>query len=150
MQPEERPILEKELKTLGIIHVGMMAGIFLFALTITLMDIFREGPALPPASFPVMQIFVPLYGLMMILAGSFVHRKLVATIPADLPIQEKMNKYRAFSLVMYAMMESAAFFALIVFFVTKDLLSFGVAGVVLIAFFFNRPSTDKCVTDLHL
>lgn len=150
MQPEDRPILEKELKTLGIIHVAMMAGIFFFALVITLLDAFREGPPAPPVGMPALQIFVPLYGVLMIFASSFVYKKLIATIPPELSIQEKMNKYRAFSLVMYAMLESAAFFSLVVFFLTKDLLSFSVAGVMLLAFFFNRPSTDKCVTELHL
>lgn len=150
MQPEERPLLEKELKTLGIIHVTMMAGIFLFALVITLLDVFRQEPPPIPASIPIMQIFVPIYGLVMILAGSFVYRKLVSTIPPDLPLKDKLNKYRGFSLVQYALLESAALFSLVVFFLTKDLLSFGVAGVILVAFFFIRPSTDKCVTDLHL
>jgi F0F1-type ATP synthase membrane subunit c/vacuolar-type H+-ATPase subunit K len=150
MQPEERPILEKELKMLGIIHVAMMSGIFLFALIITLLDVFRDGPAPFPQSFPLFQILVPVYGLIMIMAGSFVYKKLIASIAAGLSVQEKMVKYRGFNLVHYALLESAAFFALVVFYLTKDLLSFGTAGVVLVAFFFIRPSTDKCVADLRL
>jgi F0F1-type ATP synthase membrane subunit c/vacuolar-type H+-ATPase subunit K len=150
MLPEERPLIEKELKMLGLIHVAMMAGIFIFALVITLMDVFREGPPPIPESFPVMQILVPVYGLMMIISGNLVYKKLISSIPTEVSIQEKMMKYRAFSLVQYAMLESAALFSLVVFFLTKDLLSFVVAGVILLAFFFSRPSTDKCITDLRL
>ncbi|MCC6549443.1 MAG: hypothetical protein IT279_05180 [Ignavibacteriaceae bacterium] len=150
MQPDERPILEKELKMLGIIHVSMMAGIFLFAMVITILDVFREGPPAIPQAFPVFQIFVPVYGLLMIVTGGFIYRKLVSSIPSELPLIDKLNKYRTFNLVQYAMLESSALFSLVIFFITKDLLSFGVAGVILVAFFFIRPSTDKCVTDLHL
>lgn len=150
MTEEDKSLVIKELKTLTIIHLAMMGGILIFSLGVTGMTFTgSKNPTIIPSA-PIFRILVPAIGLLTFILGGIVYRKMVNSIPGDIELTEKLLRYRNYSIIQYAIIESGSFFAIIVYLLTNDILSFVVAGILLIGLFLVRPGYEKCRAELRL
>ncbi len=150
MSEEEKALVVKEIKILTVVHLAMMAGILIFSMGVTGMNFTGvTSPTLIPAD-PIFRILVPAVGLMSFVMAGILYRKLVQGIPREINLAKKLLRYKNYNIIQFAIIEGGAFFAIIIYLLTNDILSFMVAGILLIGLFLVRPSYEKCRADLGL
>lgn len=98
----------------------------------------------------IFTFIVPLAGLISMFLSKFLYGQNILKAEQTESIIQKLNKYRSFKIISWAVLESAALFSLVAFFATANYLYVVVFIFVFGFFLFNRPSKEGFVTDMHL
>lgn len=98
----------------------------------------------------VFTYIVPLVGLSAMFASKFLYTNNLLNVRQNDSMKEKLNKYRTFKIISWAILEGAALFSLVAFFLTANYLYVAVFIFVFGFFLFNRPSREGFVTDMQI
>ncbi|HSL90914.1 MAG TPA: hypothetical protein VK870_16550 [Ignavibacteriaceae bacterium] len=102
---------------------------------------------------PIDNIFtfiVPLVGLTTMFASKILYTQNILKIQQTDTITEKLMKYRSFKIISWAILEGAALFSLVAFFLTANYLYVAVFIFVYGFFLFIRPSKEGFVMDMQI
>lgn len=85
------------------------------------------------------------------LAGNVLFKKKLETInESNSPVSKKLDDYRSANLTCWAIMEFAALFCIIIFFLTCNYSILIIATVMMVLFFTAKPTSEKAIADLHI
>ena len=142
--------IKQYLNTLTIIHLALLMGQLMFAVVnyvlISSGSYVSEGEDLRG----LFMFVVPLLAISGVIAAKFIPRMQLPAIQAKESLGAKLMDYRTLCIMKYAFMEGAALVALVAYLLTTEIFFMGVAGVMMVVFFLEKPSKHKIVMDLAL
>ncbi|KQC29842.1 hypothetical protein [Flagellimonas eckloniae] len=136
------------IKTLSIIHLGLMMGPVLFGFvaysqSVNAIQDFSNTE-------DVFFIIVPIVTLSGIFMGNLLFNKLLkSAIKAD-GLKAKLAGFQTASLIRYAFIEGPAFLGVVAFQLTENLTYLYIAGVLILFLYLLRPTKDKIERGLEL
>ncbi|GBD87105.1 hypothetical protein BMS3Abin03_01031 [bacterium BMS3Abin03] len=93
---------------------------------------------------------VPLFGIIMMIVSKFIFTKKIAGIKKEKELILKLSKYRTAKIIVWAMVESASLFS-IVLFMSTGRYYYAVVFILIVGYYLlNRPSRGNIVLDLQL
>lgn len=98
----------------------------------------------------IFTFIVPLAGLISMFMSRFLYGQNILNSEQTESIIQKLNKYRSFKIISWAVLESAALFSLVAFFATANYLYVAVFIFVFGFFLFNRASKEGFVIDMQI
>jgi len=131
------------------IFLALLAGMILvFAVSIWLV---QSAEFVPNTDMDnLFQIVIPLVGLAAMFISRYLYKKQVMKVDKNSDIITKLNFYRTFKIISYALIEGAGFFTLIGFMITENYL-YVFVFVFLIGFLLMiRPSREGFVSDFKV
>ena len=118
-------------KILIIIHATLITGVVLFTL-VAFSVAPQKGFSFSTADpFVIIDIILPLLG---IIAGSFLYKTLIAKIPSDNTLSQKMAALQAASITRFAFLEGPSLFSVVVYLISGNVLFLTIL-VIILAFF---------------
>jgi hypothetical protein len=138
-------------KVLQIIHGALCLGPTLFLAVTTFLNSQHAGSrnGVTPNSNILIYIAV-IFAAMLTLMSNFLYHKIVQTIDLSLPLNQKFMKYQSACIVRYAMIEGAALFNVVVWFLTGNSTTAFVAAALIGLMIAVRPVKSKIVTLLQV
>lgn len=136
------------LKTISIIHLALIAGQVLFA--ITALGIKTKHQTDVRNSNEVFMFIVPLLALAGFVAGQLLFKQQVNKLSGETSLKEKIKGYQGAVIVRFALLEGPSLFAIAAFLMTKNLLFLLVSGVIILYFISLRPTKERTENDLNL
>ena len=131
------------------IFLALLAGMILvFAVSIWLV---QSDEFVPNTDMDnLFQIVIPLVGLTAMFISRYSYKKQVMKVDKNSDLITKLNLYRTFKIISFALIEGAGFFGLIGFMITENYL-YVFVFVFLIGFLFMiRPSREGFVSDFKI
>jgi hypothetical protein len=96
------------------------------------------------------QVIIPILGLVIMFLSRYIYQKQVTKVDKESNIISKLNFYRTFKIISFALNEGVGFLALICFIITGNYL-YIVIFIFLIGFMLMiRPSREGFVTDFKI
>lgn len=95
-------------------------------------------------------ILVPIFFLVTYFLGNLVVNKRIKLAKEDKQLKNKLEIYRSANIIKYAMLEGTAFFAIITYLLTGELLLLGFAVMMMLLFATYYPSKEKLIKELEL
>jgi hypothetical protein len=137
------------LKAIVMIHAALLVAQVLFAIAS-----YAVGTKAKYFGAPTTQILylvtVPLIAAVSFVAANLVFKLLVARHAVKDTLGEKLVGYLSAIIVRLAILEGAALYGIVVFFITGNLFYLLIAGLLMFYFLMARPTSDKLETDLEL
>jgi hypothetical protein len=134
-----------EFYTFKIVHRALLIGQVLFLGV--MFYLLYSKTVIPPltAQDKIFQVIAILFAAIAFFAGNAVFKKRLAAIRdgAGISVKEKFEKYRSASIVRWALLEGAALFCGICFFLTGNYAFLGLALVVILLFAMQFPDKTK-------
>lgn len=98
----------------------------------------------------ILLLIIPFFGFIMMFLARFVYNQNLLKVPSDDSVENKLNKYRLYKLISWAMLESAGLLCLIAFFLTSNYLYAAVFIFIFGFFLLSKPSKEGFVTDMQV
>ena len=131
--------MEKQIKTLQVIHLALLAGVSLAYFIIG--DLFNISmPKLEGEN--LYYIFIPA---ITVLASNFLFKNVLAKIESNNSKMEKLAQYQTASIMRWAILEAGAFLILIL---KPELVVFGL--LLLLYLLLVRPTKEKIENELNI
>lgn len=147
---ENNPLNPKEaLKTLRILHFALLAGMIFFSLVA--LFLFYNG--LEPIDVELSRAFtyiIPIFVVSGYATSHLLFRNRMGVARAAKDLTEKLTHYRAALIVRLALLEGPAFFAIVAYMLTSELIFLGWAAIIIVYFITLWPTPAKIVADLAL
>ena len=137
-------------RTTLILFYALAAGMLIFCgitLVLILTDTF---PLADQGLRKLFMIMVTLFAVGGYIAGNMVFKKKLQAIKAMKKLTEKMPFYRGALILKYAIFEGVAFLAIMMSFVTGDIIFLGVAALIIAFFLTLKPTKARAIKDLEL
>lgn len=146
-----KQITSKEyFRILNILYFGLLSGQFFFAVVTLFLNLSgtmnQEGSSLRD----IFIIVVPIFIIGGIYGSLTVFKTKLSAIKNKIELKEKMSDYRAACIIKWALLEFPSFFAILVYFITGDILFLGMAALVVGYFISIKPSLEKTTNELEL
>ena len=141
-----------DLRAIRIIFAAIIAGALIFAL-ITLVMI--QGEGFPSAGIESYQdtIFWIAAGITLlcfILGWNMYKKRLAVAKDSLIPLNDKLNHYRAALILYIALCEGPALFGIILFFITGYYYFLVLTGLMIVAMLVKMPTLSRVTNDLGL
>ena len=148
--PETEQSTTNYLSFLSIIHLALLGGQISFGVTAFVLDFtgFLDMSFIEQESMLMVAVTVLVFSSL--LGSSFLFKTKLNGIRQKESLQAKLAAYRSLLIIKFALLEIPSFFALVCFILTGEVLFIGLAGLVVIAFVFNRPTRFTITKDLEL
>lgn len=147
---ENNPLNPKEaLKTLRILHFALLAGMIFFSLVA--LFLFYNG--LEPIDVELSRAFtyiIPIFVVSGYVASHLLFKNRMGVARSAKYLTEKLTHYRAAFIVRLALLEGPAFFAIVAYMLTSELIFLGWAAIIIVYFITLWPTPAKIVADLAL
>jgi hypothetical protein len=146
-----RPSSNNYLVINQIIFYGLLSGLLLFAVFVAYIHSFIPvTPELADYKEVILAtVIVFCFGEIML--GRFIFRKkLEPVINKETKLKIKLETYRMAMIVNYALIESAAIFAMIFYLLTAYAPLFVIAGLLIVYLILIRPNKESLFNDLKL
>lgn len=140
------------IKALSILHFSLLTGQLVFA---AIAYYLRFSGTMPTVDFGTDPTFIvigiaAIGAVLTVLAFTMYNKKIAALRDNSLPAAEKMNAYRAASLIRWAMLEAPVLLAIIAFMLTGNYNLLIIMGIILALFIVTRPTIAKAAADLSI
>ncbi len=137
-------------KSSTIIHAALLIGQVFFASFVIFLNQTQGALAEDEILRTIFMIMIPLFFLMTFGIGKIVAGNKLKLAKEKADLKAKMEDYRSINVIRYAMLEGTAFFAIITFMLTGEILLIAFAGMIMVLFAINYPSKEKLVKELEL
>ena len=137
---------QKELKSLRVMHLGLMAGLVIVLLNMLFMNNFQVMPALDILVW--VALFIAVAPPLAVQA--FVLPQLLAAARSKPGLQQKWNAYRSYAIMSFAVLEGPALFNVVVYFLTDSYYCLIAALLLLVLLVRLAPNREKVISDLEL
>lgn len=134
---------------LNIIHIALLMGQILFLLIIYFINHeveMSDGDDLE-ASF---KLIAPLLAVGGFIASLTISKSRLKNSQRKGSLKEKLEDYRAITIIKLALIEGPSLFAIISYFITADMFFFYLALILVLVFVFIRPTKKSFIKDLLL
>jgi len=132
------------------IYYALLFGLFSFCLIVLFLYL-NDG--MQPFDEFLKNTYLGVLAVLSIgsfLFGNVIFKRKIQATSGKVNLFEKMADYRSATILRYAIIEGPAFFAIILSFVTGDLLFLGI-GTLIIAYLFTlKPTMERAIKDLEL
>lgn len=147
-----KPNLKQDLRSIRIVHAGLLLGIFFFLIITAYLNHSLGGGFLEdgdePGEFSIMLLIVfNVLFIGSVTGGLIVFGKKIKNIE-KLELSEKLKKFREASLVRAATIEGAAFMFIVGFMITGVFIFFYEALVVLLLLLFYFPTNNRIAKEI--
>ncbi len=137
---------QKELKSLRVMHLGLMAGLAIVLLNMLFLNNFQLKPALD--TLVLVALFLAVAAPLAVQA--FVLPQLLAAAKSKTGLQQKWNAYRTYAIMSYAILEGPALVNVVVYFLTQSYYCLIAALLLLVLLVRLAPNREKVISDLEL
>ncbi len=137
-------------KSSTIIHAALLMGQVFFASFVIFLNQTQGPLAEDEVLRTTFMIMIPLFFLGTFSIGKIVAGNKLKLARKKAELKVKMEDYRSINIIRYAMLEGTAFFAIITFMLTGEMLLLAFAGMIMLLFAINFPSKEKLVRELEL
>lgn len=137
-------------KTLLILHLALSMGPVFFGLITTFLIL---GGVISNDATDLNTIFlylIPIITISGLLSSIWVYKMKLRGLKEEKDFKTKMTNYRSALIIRYALLEGAAFFAILAVILTCDLLFLAFAGLMIILLILWRPTKKLVISDLKL
>ena len=136
------------IKTMSIIHLGLLAGPFVLGIIAYLQT---ERPFLDYTNTEDVFIYVvPVFAISGIFMGNLLFKKLMASATKTDGLRTKLARFQTASLIKYALIEGPALLGAVVFLNSGNLTYLYIAGTLILFLYLLRPTKDKIELGLQL
>lgn len=143
-----QPTPSSFIRTLTIIHLGLLAGPFFFGMVAYFQT---ENTYLDYTNTTdVFMIVVPLFAVTAIFMGNLLFRQMMKSAIQTDGLRLKLARFQTASLVKYALIEGATLIGIVAFLNTSNLTYFYISGVLILFLYLLRPTKDKIEQGLEL
>lgn len=137
------------IKALKIIFLALIAGLVMFVVVAWFLRMTGAFPENFPNGYLVL-LFILLFAAASIGAGIYVFRKRLQSDAGKVSLADKLSIYRDALIIRYVTSEAPAFFAIIAFLLTGNMIILGI-GIAIIAYFATLwPSVEKMAEEMNL
>ena len=140
------------LKALLLLHRTLLAGmIMIAAITYYMVHTVHFTSALA-AQEKTLQIMAIVFAFAGVYAGNHLFRKRIKEIADEphLPLNDKFIKYRAANIILWALIDAPALFAVLCYLLTDNLAILIFAASLMLVFTMTSPSKQKTILHLQL
>lgn len=135
------------LKTMTLIHSGFMGVMMVFAVVVLYLgDGWTWEVNKDDAMFYL--IIVPIAAIVLPILGNLLFNKRLDIISRMDSIKSKLTSYLPATLVRYAFMEAPVLLSLVSGMLTGSMFFIGIAALLMVYFFLQRPSKNKIIQHL--
>lgn len=135
---------------LTIIHLALVAGIVFFGGIIAFLVTSGAGSPEMSDLETIFLYIVPIFLVLGVVSSFLVYRKRIGDLKDERDLVSKMTGYRGAFIVRLALLEGPGFFAVVVTFLTGNLLFLVFAGIIVAYMIYLRPAKESIANDLGL
>lgn len=136
------------IKTLSIIHLGMLMGPVAFG--VVMYSQAKNSTLNFSDTSDVFLMVVPIFALSGIFVGNLLFNRMLQAAKKEEGLAPKLMRFQTASLIRFALTEGPAFLGIIAFHQTENLTYLYIAGVLLLYLYLLRPTKDKIERGLAL
>jgi hypothetical protein len=140
----------KYFKSLQIIHFALMAGVVAFGIIAFSVNYFSGKITDDKTLEKLLLIMVVFFSFAEVFASQFLFKMRLKECNKQSNFKDKLFCYRSALIVKFALVEGAAFFVIVAYFLTGNLLFLGFLILLLLVFLYYKPTLDKLRNDLQL
>ena len=137
------------LKALKVIHIGLTAGVVLFLIIAVVLQLTGFEPELKELEMILLGV-TAVAAFSGIFAGNMIFRKRLEQLIELKNLNEKLTGYQSALIVKYALIEGPAFFTVVAYLLTTNVLFPVIAVFLVVVMVLSAPRKDKLITDLNL
>lgn len=136
------------IKTMLVMHTAFLYAQVLFAITIYFVA--DKTALFDEATSKIVETAAALFTLVSVLTGFTLFKKKVQVLKDDVAIsvEEKLEQYKTFSIIKFAMLEAPSLFAVLAFFLTGNIYFMFLAILLIIVFAAQRPTVPLIIHHL--
>jgi MFS family permease len=138
----------KYLKINTVIHLALISGVALFS--VIAFGLIESRELRWNDTGDIFFFIVPIAAILGIVAGNILYKKGLESLIDKNTLKEKLTGFQTALIIKYAFLEGPSLIGVVAFFNTGNLLYLLISGVLIIYFFFQRPSKEKIMNDLEL
>ena len=137
-------------RMLGIIHLGLVLGVFIFGLVVTFFIADFQHPDTESELANLLIYLVP--GLVMagIIASNVVFKIKLNGLKEINELNARMKGYSEPLIIRYMLLEFPALFTLVAVFLTNTMTYLVYAGLIIVLLGIKRPTLKSAITELEL
>lgn len=137
------------LKALKVIHIGLTAGVVFFLIIAAVLQFTGFEPELKEMEMVLLGItgFAAVSGIF---AGNLIFRKRIDQLVELKNLNEKLTGYQSALIVKYALVEGPAFFTIVAYLLTANILFPVITAFLVFVLVLSAPRKDKLISDLNL
>ncbi len=136
------------LKALKVIHIGLTAGVVLFLIIAVVLQFTVFEPELKELEMILLGV-TAVAAISGIFAGSIIFRKRLEQLIELKNLDEKLTGYQSALIVKLALIEGPAFFTVVAYLLTANILFPAIAVLLVFVMVLSAPRKDKLITDLN-
>lgn len=137
------------LKSMQIIHAGLLAGQVMFA--VVSYTVVEKAPHFDIKNTGDVFLFiVPLMAIASFIASNLLFKLKIAGLPGKDILVEKLIGYLTALIIRFALLEGASLFGIVTFLISGNLLFLLISALLMIYMLTLRPSVSKAEADLEL
>ncbi|MBK7129010.1 MAG: hypothetical protein IPM74_03385 [Crocinitomicaceae bacterium] len=138
--------MQSQVRMLRILHLAIVASQIIFVgVVVGLSDVFELKFNFEE---DILVIIIPVFMLIFIVIANLIFRKLLEMARLEQDNNSKFAKYRAASIVRFALMEAPTLLSCVLFFMSDNLLYILCAGLMIIIQLFFHPTKERIAADL--
>lgn len=131
-----------------VMHTAFLYAQVLFAITIYF--IADKTALFDEATSKIVETIAALFTLASVLTGFTLFKKKVQVLKDDVTIsvEEKLQQYKTYSIIKFAMLEAPSLFAVLTFFLTGNIYYMFLAILLIVVFAAQRPTVPLIIHHL--
>lgn len=133
---------------LGVLHSSLFMGPVLFALISIFIN--RTKTPLDGELSTIFLFMVPLFAIGAIIGSHLISKSQLAAIKTKAELSDKLQDYRGLIILRYALIEGAALFSIVTYFLTANFILLGIGALLVIFLGIQRPTKAKVAKELYL
>lgn len=145
----DRTNFDAGFKTIKIVFIALALGqIFILAVFLLTFESRSNNEAVELNT--ILIYIIPIIGITSLFLSRYLYNQNLLKISQTEPVRDKLNKYRTFKILSWAVLEGAGLFSLVAIYITSNYLYAAVFILIFGFFLLGRPSKDGFVTDMQL
>ena len=132
------------MRQLNILYAALALGQLIFFVVAS------QIGGISPELHEMFRYIVPAVLVGAVLGASFLYMNRMTSIKSDQSLSKKLDGYRTANILRWACLESGAMFSLVGYFLTGNVWYAYLFAAALLPFIINRPTLDKCMSQLPL
>lgn len=140
--------MKQKLKILTVIYFAPLSGLVLFAVVAFLRH--NRGNSEVSTFMPNFPTVVSGFVVLMFVLSMIVPKILLRNVQNKNSFHEKWMVYQSASIIRWAMLEGAAFFPLVIYYLGADMFYLKLTGIVVLLYLIQFPYKKKIINELQL
>lgn len=137
------------LKALKVIHIGLIAGVAIFLIIAVVLLLTGFEPELKELEMILLGV-TAVAAISGIFAGNLIFRKRLEQLIELKNLDEKLTGYQSALIVKLALIEGPAFFTVVAYLLTANMLFPAIAVLLVFVMVLSAPRKNKLISDLNL